>query len=262
MAKDSHNFDGNLKLQEYKIRLEQTLDGTNCGTFYHDFDRGIIHYDVRSQKHLGINASEVLFDEWLSICHIHPDDIKETNERIANGLEHQKKHISVSYRVVVKGSVRYLKVDSIVKYSGNKPISAYGIILDATERKRSEQALKESEARLKSYYNATFEGIAITEQGKIVDCNRQLAEILGYENDELIGKDAMGMVAAEDRERVYANIQSGYQKPYNHKALKKDGSLIHVEVHGQQIKYEGRPARVTAINDITQKRIILPFYLS
>lgn len=117
------------------------------------------------------------------------------------------------------------------------------------------ESLKESEKRLMSFYNAAFEGIAITEKGKIIDYNRQFAAILGYENDELAGMEVMELVPEEDQGLVVRNIQSGYDKPYEHRALKKDGSIIYVEVHGQQIQFEGRQARVTAIHDLTAKRI-------
>ncbi|GEM_PF-3142476 len=128
-------------------------------------------------------------------------------------------------------------------------------IRDISLRKQAEEALKESENRLKSFYHAAFEGIAITEQGKIVDYNRQFADIFGYTNDELIGKETIELVAEEDRALVSENIRSGYEKPYDHKALTKDGAVIYVEVHGQPIQYEGRPARVTAIHDLTEKKI-------
>ncbi|UCD89516.1 MAG: PAS domain S-box protein, partial [Desulfobacterales bacterium] len=126
---------------------------------------------------------------------------------------------------------------------------------DITETKRTEGALKESEERLKSFYDAAFEGIAITDQGRFLDTNRQFAEIFGYQRDELIGKEVMDLVAEEDREFVLGNIQSNFDRPYEHKALHKNGSIVFVEVQGQQIQFKGRPARVTAIHNLTDRII-------
>jgi PAS domain S-box-containing protein len=125
--------------------------------------------------------------------------------------------------------------------------------VEVTQRRQVEDDLRESEARLKSYYQAAFEGIAITEQGKIIDFNRQFADIFGYERDELIGREVMDLVAEADRELLLRNIRSDFDKPYEHKALKKDGSVIFIEAHGKQIKFQGRPARVTAIHDLTER---------
>lgn len=125
---------------------------------------------------------------------------------------------------------------------------------EITERKQIEMELRESEERLRSFYNAAFEGIAITEQGKLVDANRQFIELFGYEHDQLIDKEIIQLVAEEDRGLVLSNIRSGFDKPYEHKALHRDGSILNVEVHGQQIQFQGRPARVTAIHDLTERK--------
>ncbi len=150
------------------------------------------------------------------------------------------------------GDIRDVEV-----YSG--PIQLHGkdflfsIIHDISERKQAEKSLQESERRLDAFYNASFEGIAITVKGKIIDCNRQFADIIGYGVDELIGKEVIELVPEEDQDLVFENIRSGYDKPYEHKATKKDGSVIYIEVHGQQIQFKGRQARVTAIRDLTEK---------
>ncbi len=101
--------------------------------------------------------------------------------------------------------------DKHIELKAFKVGDGLGIIFtDVTKRKQAEEALKESEARLKSYYQAAFEGIAISEQGKIIDFNRQIADIFGYERDELIGKEVMDLVAEEDRDFVLRNIRSGF----------------------------------------------------
>lgn len=116
------------------------------------------------------------------------------------------------------------------------------------------KALKESEDRLSSFYIAAFEGICISEEGRIIDINDQFAEIYKYDRDELMNKDVLELVAEEDRKLVSLNIQSGFDKPYEHKAICKDGTEIFVEVHAQKTVFHGRPVRVTIINDITERK--------
>jgi len=125
---------------------------------------------------------------------------------------------------------------------------------EVTERKQVDQALRESEERLKSFYNSTFEGVVIIEKGRIVDLNEQIAKITHHERQELIGTDILQLIVEEERELVSKHIQAEFNQPYTTKALCKDGSIIYIEVRGQKIRYQGRPARVSVVMDVTERK--------
>lgn len=133
--------------------------------------------------------------------------------------------------------------------------SFLGVGLDITDRSQAEGALLESEERFRRLSEATFEGIAITEKGIIIDSNARLAEIFGYTLDEILGMQAANLVAPEDRELVQERIMSGYEAPYEHRAVRKDNSSVYVEVRGKSLPYKGRTVRVTAIRDITERKL-------
>ena len=101
------------ELEKYKERLELTLAGTNCGTFFHDFSNDLIHYDERSQQLLGLPPSIKSFDDWLKV--IHPDD-RGIVSVIRKELANQTPHINISYRVLKNDKVIHIKVDSFVRY--------------------------------------------------------------------------------------------------------------------------------------------------
>ena len=122
------------------------------------------------------------------------------------------------------------------------------------KREPAERALRESEGRLRAFYEAAFEGIGIVENGLIVDVNRQLCEMLGYRRKELIGTKVTDLVVPEDRDLVARRVRSGMLEPYQHRCLTKTGSVVHVEVRGRASEIDGRPVRVTAIHDITERR--------
>jgi PAS domain S-box-containing protein len=128
-----------------------------------------------------------------------------------------------------------------------------GVIEDVTDRKHAEEELLESEGRLRTFYEATFEGIVLTEKGRILDANSSFAATFGYGPGELIGQEVLTLVAPEDRELVTSRILSDYEKPYDHKAIRKDGSVIEVEVWGKGTQYQGRTCRITAVRDVTER---------
>ena len=128
------------------------------------------------------------------------------------------------------------------------------VIRDITQRKRAEEALRESHERFRVLAEATFEGIGFSEAGRIVEVNDQLVRMLGYEKNELIGAEVSTLVFPEDRPRVLENIQKGRDSIIEHRSVRKDGVVITVEAHGKHFTHEGRDVRVTALRDITERK--------
>jgi PAS domain S-box-containing protein len=124
---------------------------------------------------------------------------------------------------------------------------------DITADKRAEAALKESEERYARLADAAFEGLGFSENGIIIDANARLADILCYRREELIGLTVEQIVAPESRDLVQRRSQTSYQGMYEHLALRKDGTIVPVEVRSRQAQYHGRPIRVTAIRDISER---------
>ncbi|HVN22378.1 MAG TPA: PAS domain S-box protein [Syntrophorhabdales bacterium] len=125
---------------------------------------------------------------------------------------------------------------------------------DITDRKRTEEALKESEQRFRTLTEAALEGIGVSENGRLVDANDQLLKILGGTRAELIGKEIATLVAPEDRDRVMSHIRSGVESHLEHRMFRLDGTPISVETHGRTIGNQGRQMRITAIRDITERK--------
>jgi diguanylate cyclase (GGDEF)-like protein/PAS domain S-box-containing protein len=125
---------------------------------------------------------------------------------------------------------------------------------DITERRRAQAALHESEERFRRLSEATFEGIAIHEQGRIFDANHTFATMFGYAPGEVIGMSARDLVAPDARATVTHAIASGLEEPYETIGLKKDGAQFPIEVRGRATLYQGRLAHVVAIRDITARK--------
>ncbi len=116
-----------------------------------------------------------------------------------------------------------------------------------------EAALHDSQARLAVFAEVTFEGIVESEAGRIVDCNKQFAQMMGYTVSELKGLEIASLIIPEDRERVMANIWQGRESLIEHTMLRKDGTRIAVEANGRTAS-PGSGSRHTAIRDISERK--------
>ncbi len=131
------------------------------------------------------------------------------------------------------------------------------ILRDISRRMLDELVLREREERLALFAATTFEGVAISEHGRLLDCNEQFARMMGYPVEELVGRLIEELVPPEDRGRVVENIRLGRESIVEHGMLRKDGRRILVEAHGKTIP-DGAPdgRRYTAVRDITERKRI------
>ncbi len=125
---------------------------------------------------------------------------------------------------------------------------------DITDRKRAEEALRESEERFRRLSEAPFEGIVFHEEGKIIDANEAFATMFGYGLSEVIGRNALDFATPELREVALGHIRDGSEEPYDGVATRKDGSTFLIEARGKNTPYKGRTIRLTAVRDITDRK--------
>ena len=123
-----------------------------------------------------------------------------------------------------------------------------------SERKLAYEALKESEERLESLSEASFEAIFLSEKGICLDQNQAAERMFGYTCAEAFGKHGTEWMVPEDREQVKNNMLSSFEEPYQVTALRKNGTTFPCEIQGKRITYRGRPIRITALRDITDRR--------
>ena len=128
------------------------------------------------------------------------------------------------------------------------------LALNITEQRRALDAMASSEARLRSLSEATFEGIAITANGRVIDANDQLLSMFQTRREDMVGQSVLSMVASESAPLVQTHLQSGLDSPYEHLATRHNGTTFPVEVRARTATIDGHAVRVTAVRDITERK--------
>ena len=132
----------------------------------------------------------------------------------------------------------------------------FGTCTDIEDIKQTEEALRESEDRFRSLSEASLEGLMIHDQGLILDVNRALWQLMGYEQpEELIGKNAIeNLLTPESQARVVQRIQRQEQGTLEVTCVRKDGATFVAETESRPLKYRGREARIVSWRDITERK--------
>jgi len=214
-----------LKKQGYDVILAKDVVGRHCFEVSHGYDQPCDRFgeDCRLQK------------------------VFETGEPANCRHEHQRAEGSKFWADVLL---------SPLKDENGMVTHVIESIRNVTDIIKADEALRESEKRFRMLSESSFEGILIHENAKVIDANKTYADMLGYEQSELIGMDAMRLVAPGSTEKVRNNIINEIEKPYETAVLRKDGSTLIVEINARMIESKGQKIRIAACRDITERKRI------
>lgn len=126
--------------------------------------------------------------------------------------------------------------------------------LEASKRhlERMIDAVQHTAQRFRRFTD--LEGIAIHDQGRIVDANPALARMLGYELREILQMHLTGLVAPESRQHMQEKLAGAWDTPYEVIARCKDGSTFPVECTGKEVPFQERTAGVIAMRDVRERK--------
>ncbi|MHA2062261.1 MAG: PAS domain S-box protein, partial [Candidatus Sifarchaeia archaeon] len=149
----------------------------------------------------------------------------------------------------------------LIKDKEGEPIGIWGIVRDITERKLAQESLSESEEKYANLVEKGNDGIIIIQDGVLKFANSKIIDITGFAKEEAIGKSFIDFVAPEYKGIVmdrYRRRISGERVParYEIEIITKEGIRIPVEISASLIDYEGRPANMAMIRDITDRTLI------
>jgi len=134
------------------------------------------------------------------------------------------------------------------------------VVADITERKRAEEALREAKDKYRTLVEDALVGVCIIQDGRLAYVSPALAEASGYTQGELAAlPSVLDLVAEEDRPLAAEIIRKRLQNetaPRTHafRGRRKDGSLADIEAHATLTQYNGRPAILGTMLDITDRK--------
>lgn len=220
----------------------------------------VVYANKKCEEVLGYKREELCSPDFDFRTLVTPESLDLINDSFTRHLRGEEAP-PYDYTIISKDGMRIevINAGKLIQYEGQAAI--LGIVTDITERKRAEQALRESEERLKILFESAPDTIyLIDSEGRFMDANRAAFELIGFARDEVIGKSLaeLDLLSAGQLSKAKKNLKkvvTGKLSGPNEYTLKrKDGSLISVEVRTFPVKIGGKMLTLGIARDITEHK--------
>jgi PAS domain S-box-containing protein/putative nucleotidyltransferase with HDIG domain len=190
---------------------------------------------------------------------IHPDDQTRAGELFQLVLGRERVPTFELRMRTVAGGFRDVEFTGFSNELSGGRIEVQGIGRDITERKQAEESLRESEEKYRTLVETSAEAILIAQDSMLKFVNRMASEITGYSEQELRSSPFLDFIHPDDREmvgeRYLSRLKGDVSQPrYAFRLINKDGSIKWVEINGVLVAWEGKPATLNFLSDITNRK--------
>ncbi len=247
-------------LRKTEERYKDLVEKAGIAILIDDQQGNFIYANKRYAELFGYSADEIKNLSIFSV--VHPDDLEKVRSYHRGRLAGKKVPDRYEFKGTKKdGSIIYVEVNSAAIKEDRKTVGTRSYLWDITERKKAEEVVRESEELFRSIVEHSHDGIlSIDESYRIIYCNGELVQNLGYAPDEILGRDFRDFLDEESRPLVadhYRRRQKGEKIPprYEFNIVRKDGTKRRVEISSDVIKdAAGKMRTVAQLLDITDRK--------
>jgi PAS domain S-box-containing protein len=224
-------------------------------------------FDVAAQRFIDVNEAWVELygysrEEALSMT---PADVSDEQEATRASIEERAAGKAIS-RVDLrwhrkKDGTRFPVELSCGQVELGGRAAVYAVMRDITERVQADEALRRSEASSRALIEGIPYGVFVHRFGKIVYINPAGLDLVGYREhpDEILGMEALDFVHPDERavvqQRIAQYMKQGKTAPVlEERFRRRDGSYFMVEVTGIPVMFDGEPAALALVRDISVKK--------
>jgi len=250
------------RLRVTNERLELAMDAGEHGFWDWNIDTNEMFFSPRYYTMLGYENEELpmVLETWINLMHsedretIVPQIQKYVENAEPYGSEFRLKSKDGSWRWISGRGKSYELDENGVSHR------AVGLHVDITERKQMEETLRENEKKYRTLLETTSEGCWLLNlEHKTVEVNTTLCKMLGYNQDEMIGKKPFDFVDDENRKifiEQTSKISTTEHRSYEIVLKKKNGEDLHTYFNATTIRDKSGEAlgSFAFITDITERK--------
>jgi PAS domain S-box-containing protein len=227
--------------------------------FTQDLAGRVMSMNIAGQKFLGRKPDDIIGNSFFNVFGIIPE-----SNGFAGSLGDPHEAREFRHQFVARsasGEDRWLDlIVSPIRDKLNETVGFRGLARDITERKRFEEALRDSEERYRLLFESTPQPIWVYNEDSLhfLAVNEAATRIYGYSREEFLSitiDDIRG--AREDIPTLMIKNDPNdlvISSPWRHRT--KDGKTIYVEISSHPVVFDGKNSRLVIVNDVTERKLL------
>eukprot|EP01022_Parablepharisma_sp_SALTPOND_P034792 TRINITY_DN93019_c0_g1_i1.p1 TRINITY_DN93019_c0_g1~~TRINITY_DN93019_c0_g1_i1.p1 ORF type:complete len:700 (-),score=63.04 TRINITY_DN93019_c0_g1_i1:206-2305(-) len=247
--KSENPYSSQLIDQKSKELYKTLIEATTEGYWVIDTSAKTVEVNDALCGFLGYSKEEILGKTPFEFCD--EENAKLLREQVAKIPTKDNRNYEIAMDRKDGSKVYFIVNATTLKSDDGKPLGGFAFFTDITYKKKIEKRLKESEERNRLLSNLSIDGIAIIQDGLIIDTNDALDKMLGYTKEELIGKVPFDFIDSRFRELALHNYTIRTSKPYEVAAIKRDGTSFPIELRGAMMPYKDGEVRTVIVRDLS-----------
>jgi PAS domain S-box-containing protein len=240
--------------EKYRRQFEEAMDGIVLA----DVETGIIVEINRALTELVGRTKSELVGEHQRILHLSSEINGEFSTTFTQHLKEKEGQVLETQVITKTGEIRDVEIKANIIFETRGRRLIQGIFRDITERKRVEEALRESEEKYRELLNGMNDTAwVINLDGNIIDVNDAAVEALGYSKEELLSIGLTGIDSNLNPEQIKALVKempADEVQVFETVHTTKDGKEIPVEISSSLVTYKGKQAILSIARDITERK--------
>ena len=245
-------------LAQSEARLRATFEQAAVGIAHVALDGRWLRINEKLCNFLGYPRSELLGMTFQQLTH--PDDLAPDLEQVRRLLNGEIDTFSMDKRYLAcSGQVVWASLTvTLVRRPDGQPDYFIAVVADIAARKHAEESLRQSEQNYHDLFAANPQPMWVYDVGTLhfLDVNAAAVNHYGYSRDEFLAMSIRDIRPAEELPRLDRLISEkhrgqGKRGVWTHRT--KDGRRIHVEIHSNDLRFQGRDAKMVLASDITAR---------
>lgn len=244
-----------VALQESRVQFQKVVETLPVSMAIVSLEGGILYVNSKALEMFGVGEEKVLGKEMAPLLWMQPEERKQWVTDIeTRGLVRDRE---LHMRTLDGRELWVIASGLFIQHEGRRCILATH--QDITDRKRMEEAVRRSEERYRILVETSQEAIVVAQDGLLKYANPMAVTLSGYTAEELHDRPFLELVFPEDRNIIFENYRKrleglAVEQHYHVRFVRKNGVLAWVEVSGVFLEWDGRPAAMAFIKDISAEK--------